>query len=183
MRFASTIPQIAIPVVLAGSLGAPSLAQDFREGVYDGRSVMGWVYSEEGSEISGLPTWIPDGETGDGANCNVDVTPLEADLGDWLGYFYQVTPASFGEQLRNAGMDWQAGYLTEVITVQGRPGMRNLFLARAEERYFEVMRVSVSGAEQLTTITCTTGQGFLLPRLQWFYGFAGNIEILTDPAE
>lgn len=164
-------------------LAGAAQAQAFREGVYDGRSVLDWEYSQEGSDVSGLPTWTPAGETGDGANCNVDVTPLEAGLGDWLGYFYQVTPASFGAQLRESGMDWQTGYLTEVVTLQGRPAMRNLFVAQANDRLFEVMRVSVSGAEQLTTITCTTSQGYLLPRLQWFYGFANNLEIQTEAAE
>ncbi len=182
-----SLPFIARTMLVAATgfaaLAAPAGAQDFREGVYDGRSIMGWQYSEEGSESSGLPTWLPEGETGDGANCNIDITPLEADQSDWLGYFYQVTPANFGQTLREAGMDWQQGYLTEVISLQGRPAMRNLFLAQAEGRSFDVMRVSVSGARELTTITCTTSQGFMLPRLQWFYAFASNIEIMTAPAE
>ena len=175
--------RILVSLAIAGLCTAAAPSQDFREGVYDGRSVMGWEYTEEGSQVSGLPTWTPQGETGDGANCNVDITPLAASEADWLGYFFQVTPAGFVETLRAAGMDWQQGYLTEVITLQGRPAMRNVFLARAEDVNFEVIRISVSGAEQLTTITCTTTQGYLLPRLQWFYGFASNLEILTDPAE
>lgn len=172
-----------VSLSLAGACAASVSAQDYQEGSYDGRSIMGWEYSEEGAEFSGLPTWTPQGETGDGANCTIDLTPLEASEADWLAYFYQVTPAAFGETLIAAGMNWQQGYLTEVISLHGRPAMRNLFLAQVEDRYFEVMRISVSGAEQLTTITCTTSQGYLLPRLQWFYGFANNIEIETAPAE
>ncbi len=165
------------------ALSAPGLAQAFRDGVYDGREIPGWNYSQAGMDVSGLPTWTPQVGAVDGANCNLDVTPLEAELDDWLAYFYQVTPDSFGTQLRQSGMDWQAGYLTEIISLQGRPAMRNLFLAVSEGQLFEVMRVSISGQSALVTLTCTTAQGNLLPRLQDFYGFANGIALLNAPAQ
>jgi hypothetical protein len=166
---------------LAVALPVTANAQDRVRGVYDGRNIEGWSYSEEGSEGAGLPTWIPDGGAVAGANCNVEVTEVEATREEWLEAFNSADPAVVGAQLRSQGVDWRQGYLTEVITLHDRPAMRNLWAGAYENQGFEAMQVSISGRDNLVLIRCTIQTGYLLPALYAFYQFAEDIEINTRP--
>ncbi|WP_300531416.1 hypothetical protein [Maricaulis sp.] len=172
---------VVFATALVAALPIAAAAQDRVRGVYDGRNVEGWTYSEEGSEAAGLPTWIPEGGAVAGANCNIEVTEVEATRAEWLDAFNAADPAMVGAQLRAQGVDWRQGYLTEVITMHDRPAMRNLWAGAYENQGFEAMQVSISGRNNLVLVRCTIQTGYLLPALYAFYGFAENIEINTRP--
>ncbi|WP_203294555.1 hypothetical protein [Maricaulis parjimensis] len=174
---------LAVGIVwLAGMAGVQ--AQAYQSGLYDGRSIPGWTYSESGSQAAGLPTWYPsDGsQTQDGSNCNIGSSPVNGSAAEWNDYFSSVTPESFRQQLRAAGTDATQGYLTEVVTINGRPSMRNLLAANASGQQLEFMIVSISGADTLVTVTCTTMRGQLLPRMTAFYDFAEGLTLYTASA-
>ena len=169
--------------VLALALSFGAFAQDHVDGVYDGRSVSGWAYSQEASEAIGLATWYPEGGAFAGANCNLEIVALTATSQEWLEAFYAANPATVGAQLQASGVDWRQGYLTEVITLHDRPAMRNLWAGAHEGQGFETMMVSIAGAEELVIIRCSIQTGYLLPALQAFYQFARDIEIETTPPQ
>lgn len=170
--------------LLAGlAIASAAQSQDHVDGVYDGREIAGWVYNEESSEAVGLPTWYPEGGAFAGANCNLETVALEASSQQWLEAFYAANPASVGAQLQASGVDWRQGYLTEVVSLHGRPAMRNLWAGAYEGQGFEAMMVSISGAEQLVIIRCSIQTGYLLPALQAFYQFARDIDIETAAPE
>ncbi|MCR9266647.1 MAG: hypothetical protein NXI03_03680 [Alphaproteobacteria bacterium] len=163
------------------SLAAMAEGQAYQAGLYDGRSVPGWTYSEAGTQSANLPTWYPtDGsQTRDGANCNVGTAAVSGTAAQWNEYFASVTPQSFVQQLRANGTDATQGYLTEIVTLNGRPAMRNLLAVNAGDQQMEFMILSISGADQLVTVTCTALSGQLLPRLTQFYSFAEGLTVYT----
>ncbi len=79
------------------ALATPAIAQDSRVGFYDGRAIANWVYSPEGSEITGLPTWYStSGDTlTDGANCNIGIGDLEASRAEVDAYFASMNPQTY----------------------------------------------------------------------------------------
>ena len=172
----------------AGIIGCIGLGaaegQAYQAGLYDGRAVPGWTYSDVGTQSAGLPTWYPsDGsQTRDGANCNVGSSPVNGSAAEWSEYFASVTPEGFVQQLRSGGTDATQGYLTEIVTLNGRPALRNLLAANAGGQRLEFMILSVSGSDTLVTVTCTALEGGLLPRLSAFYSFAEDLVLYTAAA-
>ena len=116
-----------------------------------------------------MATWIPEGGAVAGANCNLEVSEVEATREEWLEAFNAANPAMVGAQLREQGVDWRQGYLTEVITMHDRPAMRNLWAGAYENQGFEAMQVTISGRSNLVLIRCTIQTGYLLPALDAFY--------------
>jgi hypothetical protein len=163
------------------SMAAMAEGQAYQAGLYDGRSIPGWTYSDRGTQSANLPTWYPsDGtEVRDGANCNIGTAQINGTAAQWNEYFASVTPQSFVQQLRSSGTDATQGYLTEIVMLNGRPALRNLLAANASGQPMEFMIMSVSGADTLVTITCTTLSGQLLPRLGEFYSFAEGLTLYT----
>ena len=172
---------VIFAAALAAALPLAAEAQDRVRGVYDGREIAGWTYSEDGTETSGLATWIPEGGAVAGANCNLEVSEVEATREEWLEAFNAANPAMVGAQLREQGVDWRQGYLTEVITMHDRPAMRNLWAGAYENQGFEAMQVTISGRSNLVLIRCTIQTGYLLPALDAFYQVAEGIEINSRP--
>ncbi|WP_339336207.1 hypothetical protein [uncultured Maricaulis sp.] len=166
------------------AVGGASWAQDYQSGLYDGRDIPGWAYSAEVTQNVTLPTWQPvvNGVV-QGVNCNIGFAPLEGMRAEWSAYFDNSTPASFAAELQSGGTDVSAVYLTDSIMWQGRPALRSLMAARQDGQVFEFMVLSISGAEQLTTITCTAIQGDLLANLDRFYQFANSITVYTAPPQ
>jgi hypothetical protein len=175
MRFFVTI------LALFGLSAAAAFGQASQSGIYDGRNIPGWTYSDEGTAAAGLPTWYPsDGSaTQDGANCNIGASEVNGSLAEWMEYFNGVTPASFIQQLRQSGTNATRGYLSEVFQLSGRPAMRNLLAAQTSGQNLEFMIVSISGSDRLVTVTCTVISGQLLNRLDTFYSFADDLVLYT----
>jgi hypothetical protein len=176
----------SVLAVVAGlGLAASAYAQPVQEGVYDGGTIVGWVYSAEGTANSGLATWFPiSGNVAvDGANCNVGAQPLGGSRADYEAYFSSVTPETFANELRSGGTNVLAGHLTESIEVDGRPAMRNVLTANASGQNFNFMIVSVGGADTLLTITCTVREGGFLNRVQDFYDFVDGLGVLIEAPE
>ncbi len=175
-------------ILLAGIIGLAGLGaaegQAYQSGVYDGRSIPGWTYSEAGSASARLPTWYPsDGsQLQDGANCNIGTAAVNGTAAQWDEYFSSITPAAFVQQLRSGGTDATQGYLTEIVTLNGRPAMRNLLAANASGQRLEFMILSISGADTLVTVTCTALEGQLLSRLSAFYSFGEDLVLYTAAA-
>lgn len=159
-------------------------AQAVQPGLYDGRSIEGWTYSAERSSVAGLPTWVLTQASGDRVpvNCNIGTSPMSGSLSQWQEYFATVTPQSFMQELRSAGTDATAGYLTEVVTLNDRLALRNLLAANASGQRLEFMIVTISGADTLTTLTCTAFEGQLLPLMTEFYRFADQMRLDSAPA-
>jgi hypothetical protein len=169
---------------LGGLVSAPASGQAYQAGLYDGRDIAGWAYSENAAGNAGLPTWqaVINGQP-QSINCNISFLPLEGTRAEWSAYFDSATPASFAAEVRTGGTDVTAVYLTESILWQGRPALRNLMSARQDGTIFEFLMLSISSAEQLTTITCTAAQGELLPNLDRFYRFTNAITVYTRAPE
>ena len=165
------------------TISATAGAQEYAEGLYDGRDVPGWVYSQAGSQGSGLPTWVPvsGGSDVDGANCNVGASEVQGRRVDYLEYFNAVTPQVFAEQMRAAGTVVLSGHLTEVIDLNGRPAMRNVLTAEVGGQAFNFAIVSVGTDGRLVTLTCTVLEGGYLDRMQEFYDFAEGLTLLAPP--
>ena len=174
--------KFVLAAVAGLGLAASAYAQPVEDGVYDGGTIVGWVYSAEGSANAQLPTWYPiSGDAAaDGANCNIGHQPLSGTRADYAAYFSSVTPEVFADQLRAGGTNVLSGHLTEVIEVDGLPAMRNVLSANASGQNFNFMIVSVGGADTLVTITCTVREGGFLGRMQDFYGFVDGLGVLID---
>jgi len=172
-------------ILATTALATPALAQDSRVGFYDGRAIANWAYSPEGSEITGLPTWYStSGDTlTDGANCNIGIGDLEASRAEVDAYFASMTPQIYTNQLRANGTDVRGAYLTEVFEMSGRPVMRNLFTATANDTMFDSMTLAIGGRDHLLTITCSVTAGRLLDRLQDFYAFGDQMIITIVPPQ
>ena len=178
MRFFVTM------LALLGLSSAAAFGQASQTGIFDGRNIPGWTYSDEGTAAAGLPTWYPsDGSAAqDGANCNIGVTEVNGSRSEWMEYFNGVTPAGFVQQLRQNGTNATRGYLSEVFQLSGRPAMRNLLAAEASGQNLEFMIVSISGSDRLVTVTCTVLSGQLLNRLDPFYRFTEDLVLYTAAA-
>jgi len=165
------------------TMSSSALGQSSQIGLYDGRGVSNWFYSEEGTATADLPTWYAtNGDTAsDGANCNIGVSALQAARADFDAYFASVNPQNYAEQLGESGTVVRASYLTDVFELGGRPAMRNLFSAISNDQLFDVMTLAIGGDGNLMTITCTVRAGGLLNRLQDFYEFEDGL-IITMPA-
>lgn len=183
MIWGNIVKRVVSSIFAGLTMVTAAQAQDHVDGVYDGREIPGWVYSEEGAEAVGLPTWYPEAGAFAGANCNLETVALSASSQEWLEAFYAANPATVGAQLQASGVDWRQGYLTEVVSLHGRPAMRNLWAGAHEGQGFEAMMVSISGAEHLVIVRCSIQTGYLLPALQAFYQFARDIEIETAAPE
>lgn len=169
--------------LIVSAIAPAAAAQDFAEGLYDGRDVAGWAYSQSGSLGSGLATWIPvsGGSEVDGANCNVGMAEVQGSRADYLEYFNAVTPEIFADQMRSAGTVVRAGHLTEVIDLDGRPAMRNILTAEVGDQAFNFAIVSIATEGRLVTLTCTVLDGGYLNRMQEFYDFAEGLTVLASP--
>ena len=172
-------------ILATTALATPAFAQDALVGFYDGRAIANWVYSPEGSEITGLPTWYStSGDTlTDGANCNIGVGDLEATRAEIDAYFASMNPQTYSNQLRASGTDVRGSYLTEISEMSGRPVMRNLFTANANDTLFDSMTLAIGGRDHLMTITCSVTAGSLLNRLQDFYAFGDQMIITIVPPQ
>jgi len=174
--------QIVLSALVAIGLGGAAGAQAYQANQYDGRNVQGWSYSAQGQQAAGLPTWYPSaGNTGDGSNCNIGLSPINGTRAEYMEYFNSVSPQVFAEQLRAAGTDVVAAHSTEVIDLNGRPAMRNVLTARMNGQEFDFMIVTVSGATTMATLTCTVTQGGFLARSQAFNDFVNGMDLLTTP--
>jgi hypothetical protein len=175
---------LAGAVALAMSAGVAA-AQDFRAGVYDGRSIPGWTYSQTMSEAGGAPTWAPsDGSADqDGANCNLQASPVAADRAQWQGYFSGLTAEAFGAQLRAEGLDVHSGNRVSPITLDGRPALRHEMSATASGGRFDFQTILLSGADTLLTMTCTVVEGRYAARLPLIQQFVGGMRVLTAPPQ
>lgn len=170
-------------VVLFLGLPGAGFAQDYQAGIYDGRSIPGWVYSAELTATAQLPTWIPisGGTEVDGANCNLGASPVNANRAEYEQYFRGVTRESFANEMRRAGTEVTAGHLTERIELKGYPAMRNTLTARVSQQVFNFVITSLAVEGQLVTVTCVVRDGGYLRRVHEFYSFAEGLSLLAPP--
>ena len=168
-------------ILATTALATPALAQDSRVGFYDGRAIANWVYSPEGSEITGLPTWYStSGDTlTDGANCNIGIGDLEASRAEVDAYFASMNPQTYTNQLRANGNDVRGAYLTEVFEMSGRPVMRNLVTTEVDGSPVDLVSVIIGGADTMVTISCGVPGGLMMGYLQPFQDFLEGISIET----
>ncbi|WP_300531419.1 hypothetical protein [Maricaulis sp.] len=176
------------PILAAALMAIPlptlAEAQARMEGVYDGREIDGWTYSQQTAETSSLPTWLPTQRETLFAtqNCNIGVASLSASRADYDAYFNSATPESIAQELRGAGSDVAQAYSTTVVELPGGyPAMRTIFTSRSGNSEFDHLTVLIGGESQLATITCSATSGEFLSGLRAFERFVDGLQLEMAP--
>lgn len=175
-------------LVLALAFSAASgaaWAQEAQDGVYDGRSIAGWSYSNEMAAAGGAPTWGPsDGSAStDGMNCNLRPTAVTATRAQWQGYFDGLTAETFAAQLGNEGLMVEPGNRLTRFSAKGRPALRHEMTATVQGMRFQFQTVLISGATTMLTLTCTVAEGRYEARLPLIEAFVQGLQVETAPAQ
>ncbi|HRK64491.1 MAG TPA: hypothetical protein PLN53_08865 [Terricaulis sp.] len=163
---------------------APAWAQEAQNGVYDGRNIAGWSYSNEMAAAGGSPTWGPsDGSAStDGMNCNVRPAPVAATRAQWQGYFDGLTAEAFAAELANEGLAVEPGNRLTQFSAKGRPALRHEMTATVQGTRFQFQTVLISGATTMLTLTCTVAEGQYEARLPLIESFMSGLQVQTAPA-